>query len=59
VKAPAEVWLPVCPECGHVGKIPMQDPSSGRGYVAFCTGPASASHSKAHMVARRFVEAPD
>jgi hypothetical protein len=57
-RAPAqlEVWLPVCEVCGQIGKVPM--PNGNRGYVAFCTGPASDSHHKVHMQRRRFIEAP-
>lgn len=54
---PREVWLPVCPRCNRVGKVPMINGS--RAYTAMCTGPPAASHAKRRMELRRFVEVRD
>jgi len=49
------VELLVCPEpgCRHVGKKPLGDAMSIKGY---CTGPSSATHRRRRMEPVRFVE---
>lgn len=48
---PLKVKLPVCPRCGLIGKLPVNQ-FVGKG---MCTGAAGASHSKVRMVPTTFV----
>lgn len=45
------VELPVCPSCGHVGKLPQR----GK-FKSYCTGPAGATHKRVQMEPRTFRE---
>jgi hypothetical protein len=47
-----EVELPVCPECGHISKLPA-GLFSGKG---FCSGPKDAQHKRVPMERRVFRE---
>jgi len=51
----AEVELPVCEQCGHVGRMP----NGNYGGATWCTGPGKQHHKRIRKTMRRFVEAPD
>ena len=51
--SPITIELPVCPQCGHVSKIPA-GLFSGK---SFCSGPKVEPHKRVKMIDRRFVEA--
>lgn len=51
---PQPVYLPVCPQCGHVGKRP------GASSVTYaCTGGMDAWHKRVRMVMVRFEPTPE
>ena len=47
-----EIALPVCPECGHVGKVVLEDFRGG----VYCQGPRGFEHKKVKTVATVFKE---
>jgi hypothetical protein len=47
---PREVELPVCPQCGHVGKRPAGN------YKGYCIGKAGQNHKRLRMTPVRFRE---
>lgn len=48
-----EVELPVCPECGQIGKQPGSPTTS-----YYCTGPVGDGHPRASMQEIRFLADP-
>lgn len=42
---PDEVWLPVCPRCGNIGKNP-----GGSQTTFACVGPAEQQHKRTRMI---------
>jgi hypothetical protein len=50
-RTPQTVELPVCPTCGHIGKLPSHFTRKD-----WCNGPAGSSHKSIRMEKRVFVE---
>lgn len=50
---PLKVDLPVCPKCGHIGKLPAHITRKD-----YCAGEVGNWHKSTKMVSRVFVEQP-
>lgn len=50
--SPREVELPICEECGHIGKMP----AGIYGNKTWCLGPNADRHKKVAKRLYRFVE---